>query len=164
MAVLSPLLGPRVGSQHLSSSPHLAATAALSCMVCIALSGASHLGQEQGHLGIQEEALAQGIAQADLHPSLPRHTSHFSNWHFLKMHGYLLQCCKCCEFVGLGEMQEEMLKGCAYARCEQPTLVAGFAGVFTVWMTPEVERSHCQWTGWGTAQCLSALPPVLSHF
>ena len=31
-----------------------------------------------------------------------------------------------------------MVKGDAYAQCEQPMLVTGFAGVFTVQMRPEV--------------------------
>lgn len=105
-------------SQYLSSPPHLAVTAALSCMGCTVLSGAPHLGHDWGPLGVQEHTLVQGVAQADapVHPPLPGHASHFSNWLFLKTRGYLLWSCKFCEFVGLREMQEEMVKGDPYSQ------------------------------------------------
>jgi len=49
------------------------------------------MGHEWGQLSVQEQALAQGMAQAeDLHLLLSEHTSPFSNWCFLKMRGYLL--------------------------------------------------------------------------
>lgn len=41
-------------------------------------------------------------------------------------------------FVGLREVQEEVVKGGAYAQHEQPTLAAGLAGVFTVQLRCEV--------------------------
>lgn len=79
------------------SRSHLVVAPALSCMVCTALSGAPHLGHVRGYLSVQKQALTQGMAQADLHPWLSGHTSHFSNCLINEIPGIML------EFVGLRE-------------------------------------------------------------
>lgn len=80
----------------------------------------------RGHLSVQKQALTQGMAQADLHPLLSRHTSHFSN------SGVML------EFVVSEKSRRSWSRGGAYAQSEQQTLVDGFVDVFTMQMRPKV--------------------------